>query len=159
MSRTVPANSFAAMTAGETADVFIQLLTITNGDSPPSTIYVSNNSENVFYDGQTFVNYPFALETPTDEAGNIAEARLAIDNVSRVLLDDLRTFTAPLSITMQVVNVSQSPPELVAEWLDFELRQVSYDVFTISGRLTQENFLSEPYPKDLMTGATYPGQF
>ena len=156
MSRTLSAGAFAGVNAQQTGEVFHTLLTVQNSGGPP--IRMTDNSEDVVSRGKTFIAYPFALELPSDAAGQISEARLAIDNVARALVDEVRSLTEPLVLTIEVVTAT-TPDTVELELIDYTLKNVTYDAMTISGTLTQENFLSEPYPKDILSAATFPGQF
>ena len=156
MSRTLSAGASAGVNAQQTGEVFHTLLTVENSGGPP--IRMTDNSEDVVSRGKTFIAYPFALELPSDAAGHISEARLAIDNVARALVDEVRSLTEPLVLTIEVVTAT-TPDTVELELIDYTLKNVTYDVMTISGTLTQENFLSEPYPKDILSAATFPGQF
>lgn len=156
MSRTLSTAALQAINAQETSDVFAVLLTIEVPDSTP--IYLTDNSENIVSRSRTYVSFPFALELPSDENGQISEARLSIDNVSRYLVDEIRGITDPLQLTIEVVLVD-SPDTIEYSAEDYTLRQITYDALTISGTLTQENYLSEPYPKDVMSASNFPGLF
>jgi len=156
MSRNISSAALTAINTQQTSEVFVILLTIEVPDAQP--IYLTNNSEDVVSRGRTYIAYPFALETPSDENGQISEARLSIDNVSRSLVDEIRNLADPLQLSIEVVLAS-TPDTVEASWNDYILRQVTYDALTISGTLTQENYMTEPYPKDVMSAATFPGQF
>lgn len=156
MSRTLSMAMMAAMYAQETGEVFVKLLTIDVPASP--SLYLTDNSENVTSNGREYISFPFDLQLPTDEAGNISEARLTIDNVSRALVDDIRTLSGPLRLTLQIALASE-PDTIVEVFTDYLLVEVSYDSLAISGALSQENFLREPFPKDHMTPAITPGIF
>lgn len=148
--------ALTALNAAQTGEVFLVLVTIEVPDAQP--IYMTANSEDIVSRGRTYLSYPFSLETPSDENGQISEARLSIDNVSRSLIDEIRNLSDPLQLSIEVVLAS-SPDTVEAAWHDYILRQVSYDALTISGTLTQENFLNEPFPKDVMSASLFPGQF
>lgn len=156
MSRTLSTAAYQAIHAQQTGEAFHLLLTIENSAGPP--LRLTDNTEDVTSRGDTFIAYPFALELPSDAAGQISEARLSIDNVARALVDEVRSLEEPLVLTIEVVLAST--PDTV-EYLaqDYRLQNVVYDALTISGTLTQENFLTEPYPKDILSAATFPGQF
>ena len=156
MSRTLSTAALQAINAQQTGEVFHVLLTIENSAGPP--LRMTDNTEDVVSRGNTFVAYPFALELPSDEAGNISEARLSIDNVSRILVDELRNLSDPLVLTIEVVAAS-TPDTVEYEAIDYRLNNVKYDALSITGTLTQENFLTEAYPKDIMSGASFPGLF
>lgn len=156
MSRTLSTAAYSAINAQQTGEVLHMLLTVENSAGPP--IRMTDNSVDVVSRGWTFIAYPFALELPTDEAGNISSARLSIDNVARALVDEIRNLVEPLVLTIEIVAAS-TPDTVEYSAVDYRLKNVTYDALTISGTLTQENYLTEPYPKDVMSAATFPGLF
>jgi len=156
VSRTLSTSALAAINAQETGEVFVLLLSI---DVPGgSSIWLTDNSEDVVSRGRTFIGYPFSLELPSDEQGNISEARLSIDNVSRSLIDEIRGLTDALRLTIEIVMAS-TPDTVEYSANDYLLRDVTYDALTISGTLSQDNFLAEPYPAGIMSAAMFPGLF
>lgn len=159
MSRTLSSAGWAAITGRDTDAVFLVALEITTASSPSTTIRIVNNSEDVTYNGNTFTAFPFQPELPLDQNGQISEVRIAIDNVSRLLVDDLRSEVEPMSVSMLVLNMSTSPPSLEASFVDYQMVDAQYDALTVQGRLSLENFLGEPFPTTAMTPGFYPDLF
>jgi len=155
VSRALTSAAFQAILAQETPEAFALLLTITVPGASP--IYMAD-AEDIVSNGNSFLAYPFSLQLPTDENGQVTEARLTIDNVARTLIDEIRTLSQPLSLLMEVVMISD-PDNILIAYPDFELTNVTYDQLTISGALTLENFLQEPYPKDVLSASNFPGLF
>jgi len=156
MSRTLSTLALQSGNAQQTGEAWITLLTIEVPDGQP--IYMTDNTEDITSRSRSYIAYPFALELPSDENGQISSARLSIDNVSRTLVDEIRNLSDPLKLTIEVVLAS-TPDTVEYAANDYILNQVTYDALTISGTLSQENFLSELYPKDIMSAVFYPGQF
>lgn len=156
MSRTISSSGWAAIAAQQTDTVFLIVLELVMGGQ---TIRLVNNSESISYGGNTYTAFPFSPVLPFDENGQVSEAQIAIDNVSRTLIDELRDNDEPMSANLRVLNMSTNPPTEEAAFEGYELRDVQYDALTVNGRLTLENFLGEPYPYQTMTPSTYPGQF
>lgn len=156
MSRTLSTIAYQALNAADTGEVFHVLLTVANSDGPP--IRMTDNSEDVVSRSNTFISYPFGLELPSDESGTISEAKLSIDNVSRVLVDEIRSLVEPLVLTIEVVTAS-TPDTVEYSAIDYTLKNVTYDALTISGTLSQENYVTEIYPKDILSAANFPGLF
>lgn len=154
MTRTLSTVAYQALSVQQTGEAFHFLLTIENSAGPP--LRLTDNTTDVVSRSQTFIAYPFALELPSDAAGRISEARIAIDNVSRALVDEIRNLAEPLVLTIEVV-ASSTPDTVEFEARDYTLKNITYDALTISGTLTQENYLSELYPKDILSGALFPG--
>lgn len=156
MSRPVSTTTLAELNAQETGEAFHVLVTIDVPESP--SIYMTSDTVETVSRGRTYINYPFALELPSDAAGQISEARMSIDNVDRALMDEIRNLGDPLRLTIEVV-ANSTPDTVEYSANDFVLRNLSYDALTISGTLSQENFLTEPFPKDIMSARSFPGLF
>ena len=157
MSRTLSTTGYQAITAADTDAVFVHLLKIT--PSAGSIICLTDNSANVIYNGDLYTSFPFSIVLPTSETGQIEEAKVIIDNVSRLLVDEVRTLTESLAVDIYVVDAAQAPVTLEASFTGFKLKNITYDAFTLSGRLTIEDYLGEPWPKDILSGANFPGLF
>jgi hypothetical protein len=124
------------------SDAATYLLTIVNFTQPP---------------GETYLPFPFDITLPKNVDGQVSTATLSLSNINREFIDDIRSLTTPLRVNIKVV-LGSNPDEIMAEFTDFVLRQVSYNTASISGTLTLEDFLNEPVGI-LMTGATFPGLF
>ena len=70
-----------------------------------------------------------------------------IDNVSRILVDEIRNFADAMTVSIYVVDATASPVSLEASYSGFSLKNLTYDALSITGRLTVEDFLGEPFPK------------
>ena len=155
MSRTLSSTGYEAITAADTDAAFVHLLKITT--SVGSIIYLTDNSESVSYGGDTYTSFPFSIVLPTSETGAIEEAKVVIDNVSRLLIDEVRNLISSLAVDVYIVDAAQNPVTLEASFTGFNLKNITYDAFTLSGRLTVEDYLGEPFPKDILSGANFPG--
>ena len=105
----------------------------------------------------TYNSFPFDITLPKNIEGQISTAQLSIDNVSRQFIDEIRSQVKPLQVNIKVV-LSLNPNDIMAEFTDFVLRQVTYDASAISGQLTLEDFMAEMVGV-LMTGRNFPGLF
>ena len=157
MSRTLSTTGKQAIFAADTDAVFVHLLVITTNDSPQSTIRLVDNIDNVTYGGNTYSAYPFSIILPTDENGVVTEARIVLDNVSRTLIDEVRGLTNTLSLDIYVVDASQNPVTLEASFTGFTMKNVAYDALSITARLSIEDYVAEPFPKDVLSGSKFPG--
>jgi hypothetical protein len=83
---------------------------------------------------------------------------LSIDNVDRQIVNAVRALTGPPTVTVSVVLAS-SPNTIEAGPYQMTLRDASYDSLVVSGTLSVEDMMNEPYPVDLMTPANFPGLF
>ena len=156
MSRTLTPQAIQAMMSRDTTEVFLPLLTLyPEGQSP---IRLVSNTQDITSRGNVYTAFPFEPVFPKDEEGQIASAKIRLDNVTRSLIDEIRSLASPLRVALEVVLAS-TPDTVEVGFYDFTLRSVTYDATKLEGTLTLEDFLSEPYPKDIMSAAMFPGQF
>jgi hypothetical protein len=107
--------------------------------------------------GIVYNPFPFNITLPADREGQISTAQLRVDNVSQALIDDIRQMATPIRVDITVVLSSDL--SIMAQYTHFTWRGLTYDILSISGQLTLEGFLNEPFPQDKLTGRTYPGLF
>lgn len=126
-----------------TKSAWIILIDITLSDLGATEFYVTNNNEDVTFDGQLYTALPFELDVRTDTLkGEIPELILRVSNVTRVLqayLED--TYGAVGSeVTIRVVNT-----DLLAEsYADLEM---TFDVIgTVADDMWIEFTLGAPNP-------------
>jgi len=105
----------------------------------------------------TYYAYPFTVTLPDSLEGQETKARLAFTNVDRQLIDSIREEEEHLWVDIEVVLSSDGSQ--MAFFPDMELRNISYNTAVITGDLSYETFLREPYPKDIMSGRWFPGLF
>jgi hypothetical protein len=147
----------AAINASATDQVILVLLTMAH-PSLASTQRFVNNWTNVVSRGETFVAFPFDVTLPDDRDDEIVRIRLVIDNVDRAITAAIRSITSPPTFSLEVVRAA-APDTVEAGPFSCTLRNVQYDALTVSGDLTFEDILDEPYPQWAFTPAHFPGLF
>ena len=157
MARTLSATALAAMYAEETDEVPIILVTIDHPDFT-SPVRVTNESSDVTSNGNVFLQAGFDFEFPSNVEGQITEARITIDNVDRVILQEIRGLAGKPTIQFDMVLAS-APNTVEISSTEFILSDVIYDKLKITGRFSQENFEKEPYPGDIMAPSGFPGLY
>lgn len=157
MPRALSATALQAIHAQETGEVFVLLLTIAHASLTPS-LYFAGNSENVVRGGNTFLPWPFQISLPPESDDQIPTVQLKIDNIDRRILEGIRMLTSPPTITLEVVLAS-SPNTLEAGPFTMTLRNIEYDALVITGALTYEDVLNEPWPQFRITPNLFPGSF
>jgi len=157
MSRSVTNATWQALAAQETGEVFLVLLTILHPDLTTPFRFVNNN-ENIDSNGETFNRYPFEISLPEDSASRIPRAELTIDNVDRQIVQTIRSLSSAPTVQIDVIRAA-APDVLEATFVDFVFRDIGYDFLTVSGSLTLENILAEPYPAGIFSPADFPGLF
>lgn len=140
----------------ETNEVFLILLEISH--TSLSTIRVCNNDVDITSNGNVYTAYNFKIELPSDEEGDVPTAQLVIDNVDQQLTFSIRSITTPPTIRIMVILAS-SPNTIEIDMPDFLLTNINYNEYTITGTISIENFMSEPFPGDIFTPTQFPGLF
>lgn len=141
----------------ETSECFILLVTIDHDDLT-EPIRVTSDGTSTTSRSDLFVSYPFQLDLPIDSDESPPISKLVIDNVDRVIVEAIRSISSPPSVLLEMVLASDVDTVELA-WNDFELVNADYDELTVSGDLTQEKFLAEPYPYLKFTPGNFPGLF
>tara|TARA_Y100000310_G_scaffold331890_2_gene406357 strand:+ start:1290 stop:1787 length:498 start_codon:yes stop_codon:yes gene_type:complete len=164
--RTISATTWSALASQETGVVFITLLEIDH-DSLDDPIYASSDPTETFSsglrgttsDGTEFLFFPFDLILPSQEEDTPPRARLSIDNVDREIVAAIREASGdPISVTVRVVTDADKDTSLVGD-LVFALTNVSFDATTVSGDLSYEPLLDEPFPEGVFGPSDFPGLF
>ena len=123
-------------------------------------VRVVRNNENITWDSETWIAFPFELDEIGEEAkGEVPEVVLRVSNVSRVMESYLQSYDAytkangytPIEVTIYVLNsknLASATPE-VAHY--FELIQPKTDPLWATFRLGAANPFLKRFPKHRMT--------
>jgi len=152
--RTLSTNARAALYAAQSDEVWLQLLTVEHS-AIVTPIRIVANTEDVVSRGDTYTAFPFEISIPATSAESV---ELVVDNVSRELIEEVRSIDTPLTLTLEVVLASH-PDTVEAGPFAFQSRAVEYDVQRMRFTLAYEPLLSEPFPAYVYTPIEYPGLF
>lgn len=152
--RTISTDGRAALYASQTDDVWLQLLTIEHDDIV-TPIRLANNTEDVISRGDTYTAFAFELSLPATAQESV---ELTVDNVTRELVEEVRSIDTPLTITMEIVRAAD-PDTVEAGPFEYQSRSVEYDVQRMRFTLAYEPILQEPFPAYTYTPIDYPGLF
>jgi hypothetical protein len=157
MSRNTSLTFREAVYGQEAGEAFIILLELSNpGLSQP--IRVSSDSVDTTHNGNTYVAFPFDIALPDDTDEGPPTTRLTIDNVSREIVQAVRSVSTAVDVDIKIV-LGSDPDKVEAEFPDFQLRDVRYNVLTVEGQLNIESFAQEPFPAGKFDPARFPGLF
>lgn len=146
-----------AIYAPRTAKVFLELLTITHADLA-STIRLVNDRVDIVSRSNTYTAFPFECRLVPDRDGELPQAEISCDNVSRTLIQQIRTLEAPPQISVEVI-LADTPDTIEMGPYEFTVTQAVYDAATITLSLAFENILAEPYPSGIFSPANFAGLF
>ena len=157
MPRQLSSAALRAQHAEETGEVWVLLLEIAHpGLAEP--IRVCNDAVDLVSDGHTYVAWPFEIALPEDTDERVPQVQLTIDNISREIVEAVRSLSSPPVVSLSVVLAS-SPDHLEYGPMRLEFMSVEYDALTVTATLGLEPVLSEPIPGDTMTPGLFPGLF
>jgi hypothetical protein len=152
------APAMAAMTAPETGEVFLPLLTITHS-TLPQPIRVVRNLTDVVSRGNTYTAFPFQITWPQDREDQLPQVSLAIDNVDRTIGLALRSIRGRGPNVRLEVVLASSPDTLEGGPLDVVLKERDIDAATVGGVLGVEDLLNEPFPADTFAPDKFPALY
>ena len=169
MSRTLSSTALRAMFAEDTGDYPILLVTITHStlatpirvSSDPTTRLSVTDAEVIYGTVSNGVSYPFLpfqISLPSDVEDSAPRAKISVDNVSRELTAAVRALDSPPSVTIDLVMAS-TPNIIETTFPGFDLSDIDGDVMTISGTLSIDLLVLEPFPAGVFTPGQFPGLF
>jgi len=141
----------------ETSDRFIVLITISH-PSISTPIRVCSNSQDIISRGQAYYAYPFQLQLPDSTSDQPPKAQLQIDNVTPEIINALRTITTSPTITFEIVR-AENLNVVEVSMPNFILNSIQYDALIITGDISVEQYITEPYPAGSYTPGRFPGLF
>jgi len=150
---TVSQTFKAAAYAQQTDEVALVILAISHADLA-ATIRVVNNTENITSGGNEYLAAGFDIKLPDDDG----KTTITICNVDRIMVQAIRSIESRPTVTMSVILADHPDTVEVGPYI-MELSEATFDAFTVTGILTFDDFLDEPYPGDKFTPGQFPGLF
>lgn len=154
MSRVLSDSFLEALHAAQTDELFIYLVEISH-DNLSAPIRVNNSGQDITSNGNVYINLPFTFVPPPDSDEGSPRAKLLIDNVSRDIVEAVETMGSAADCVISIVLASD-PDVIEVVWPDFELGNFVYDVNTVEGTLSIEDFTAAPYPARVFGPAEFP---
>lgn len=145
------------MNAQDTGEVFLTLLTMTHPSIAVPLCFV-NDMSSLVSNGVTYMAYPFDIPFPELGADTLPTLTLTIDNVDQSIWAALKTITTPIDVTISWVLKSH-PDNVEGGPLFLRMTTTEVSMSTISGTLSFEDLLNEPFPYDSYVPSTAPGLF
>lgn len=162
----------------ESGEAWVVLLTITHPDLsvPGDIIRVCDQGtdvdddtgvEFVISNGEKFYAVGFEFELPTDQEGETPKAKIRIDNVGDIEMDDgtkvnvlheLRRLTSPPTLKVDVVLAS-TPNVVEFSLEELTLAHAGANVAIIEGDLAYEDTLNQRFPREDYSPRNAPGLF
>lgn len=150
-------NNLLEQIYGQYSDVPLLML-VTISHSSFDTLYLVDNIEDQISRGNTFRAFPMRVRPPADDGETVREVAIDFDNVSLELIQELRSVTTPMDVTVEVV-LANDPDFVQIEYRDLKMKAVSYDAQKISAKLYLDDFLSVGLTSEVYSPSNYPGLF
>jgi len=161
MARNISTTSERAINSTAAASLPLYLLEITHPDlSTP--IRIVQDTKDVTYDGDTYIAMGFTIVPPDDMSKGLPKARLAVDNITRDLMQWLETSNGAqgASATIRVgMRTAQNTVDVI-EWSQtLDLSDITVTLQTVSANLGYEDILNLPGVPYTYTPDTAQGLF
>ncbi|MGF1873754.1 DUF1833 domain-containing protein [Photobacterium frigidiphilum] len=117
------------------------------------------DTQDITHAGYRYTALPIDVTLPDEGEGKLPQAKLIVDNVGRVLTDEIdgtRGFEGGTCVIMQVMR---SNPSHVEWGIELDVLDVSIDQLKISATLGYEDMLNKPAVTMRFTPERSPGLF
>ncbi|USZ48140.1 DUF1833 family protein [Halomonas sp. DN3] len=157
--RSISADTMRELFAQNSGAMMLACVQFTHAQmSEPARIV--NNTENIQFNGQTYIGLPFELTLPSDTEERIPTVEMRVDNVDRTLVDLLRSVDSPPGVRLDIVRVQGGAVTPEIGPLDFVLlnSDIGVDVVTLSIGYAMD-ILNEPAVAEIFNPGLAPGLF
>lgn len=153
----MPNDAFRAEVLGPYSDDPVcVLLEITHPDLA-APIRVTQNGADITSNGDTYQHFAFDMELPGDgEDEPVAKLRIA--NVDRQIGEAIESITTPATVSTAIVLASD-PDTIQFNWLNFELRNVTWNALEVTGDMIIRTFSTEPFPNVRVRESNFPNLY
>jgi hypothetical protein len=156
MSNSLSNSLLAQLFAQQSGDPFLVLVTISH--SSFNTIRLVNNTENIVSRGNTYQAFPVRVRLPVDDGESARVVQLELDNVSRELVDEIRSVTTEITVKLEMILASM--PDQVQMILDeLLITNLTYSKTRITASLIFDNFLNTEMTSEKYGPTNFPGIF
>lgn len=137
------------------------LLTLFNLSHPDwdEPLYLVNNTVPITSNGIEYQPFPVRLRLPVDDGESSRKVTIEFDNVSRELIEEIRSVT-DVNISVFISVILASNPDVVEiEIGELKLKSVNYNAQTITASLYMDDFLNTELSSEKYSPTIYPGLF
>lgn len=148
--KTLPLNLLLAKNQVGQTSPWLILLTVTLTDSPPTTLYLVKNNEDITFQSQVYTATSFELDASKETSkGEIPSLSLKVCNVTRVLQAYLEELTGAVgaTVTIRIVNAALLAEDYSELEMTFDVMSTSSDAMWVTFNLGAPNPLRSRFPK------------
>jgi hypothetical protein len=157
MANQLSAQLLAQLFAQESSDPFLTLVTLDH-ELFSAPIYLVNNSENITSRGNVYLSFPMRLRLPIDDGETAKSFEIEFDNVALELIDEIRTVTTEISVTIEMILASM-PNDVQISQGELKIQAVSYNARSIVATIIMDNFLNTELTSERYNPSNFPGLF
>ena len=111
------------------------------------------------HQGHRYTALPMDVTLPDDAQGKLPQAQLSLDNVGRVLTDEIEAARGLKDGTCTLLQVLRAHPDHVEWGMEMSILSVSLDAQRVTARLGFEDLLNLPAVTVAFTPEDAPGLF
>jgi hypothetical protein len=108
--------------------------------------------------GDDFMYLPFQIVLPSEEEANAPRCSITMFDVTRHLIPIIRGVSGPLAVKLELV-LNKTPDVVEIEYIDFEIRNFTYNRDQVTCELSLIAYDREPFPMYSYTPQFNPGLF
>jgi len=161
MARNISQSTREEITAPQSSIAFLTMLVIESTELASPLYFVENNVDVISsaYNGsQTYIAANFKVNMPSQEESSTQETSLSISGVNRQIIEIVRTIIDPPNVRMFLIR-EDVPDDIELGPFVFKLRNVTYDVNSVTGSLLYEYTLRNNVSAMTITSRNFPGLF
>jgi len=147
----------AQLFSQESNDPFLTLVTLSHA-SFSQDIRLVNNTKNITSRGQEFQAFPMSIRLPVDDGETARSFTIEFDNVSLLLIEEIRQVTTPISVKIEMILAS-IPNDVQMSQEDLLIQNISYNKTRIVASIVLDNFLSTEVTSEKYGPLNFPGLF
>lgn len=149
---------FKEETASTSGDAPSYLLEITHSQLVVA-VRVTNDSQDIVSNGNTFLSCAFRIQLPDDVAQSMPKIPISIDNIGRELTQWLEASNGGRGANVKIMQIMRDTPNVIEQSYDLILQNVHQNIIEVSGELGMDNILDMPCLAAMFTPETAPAIF
>jgi len=157
MANPLSPELLAQLFSQESNDPFLTLVTLSHA-SFAQDIRLVNNTRNITSRSNEFQAFPMSIRLPVDDGETARSFSIEFDNVSLLLIEEIRQVTTPISVKIEMILASL-PDEVQMSQEDLIIRNISYNKKRIVATIILDNFLSTEITSEKYGPLNFPGLF
>lgn len=120
----------------------VNLLEIFSEQVFTDRIRVTDSIREIVSNGQTYTPFPFALVIHTDQSNEAPQAKIELSNISRAITRWLEQLQGAPKAKVRHMKVQVSDPDTLEVDITYDLKNITINRQTISGRLGFDETIS-----------------